>query len=115
MESRRFTKLERHFFALLRGFLEKSPDFRIFASRHSSSHSVVELLFCQGRAQQVFRLRVYGLRPVCYQIETEGGPLTRQFREMLFHLLGERNFRSRGGGGWVFQVFYSEAVVKALS
>ena len=112
-----FTKLEKHFFVLLRRTLERRPSLHIFASRLKSSPSVVEMLVCQGSLQQVFRLRVYGLRPVCYQLETDGTDLNREFRSILFEVLGERNLRSRGGGlyAWVFQVYYPEAVVKSLS
>ena len=115
-----FTKLERHFFLLLRRQLEsdsQQADLQIFASRLKRSPTVVEMLLCRGHLQQEFRLRVYGLRPVCYQLETDGTQLNRDFRSLLFQVLGERNLLSRGGGlhTWVFQVYYPEAVVKSLS
>ena len=116
-----FTKLERHFFALLRTTLSETDDLRLYISRMKNSPSVVEILLCRGHQQQSFRLRVHGLRPVCYQLErglaSEDRTLSRQFRELLLHVLGERNMRARGGGllSMVFLVYYPDAVVKTLS
>jgi hypothetical protein len=62
---------------------------------------------------------VHGLRPVCYQLERDSSnddpTLAREFREILLNVLGERNMRARGGGSLVFQVYYSDAVVRTLS
>ena len=112
----RFTKLERHFFGLIAPRLRASAGLHLFASRSRRSPSVAEFLLQRGLDEQTFRVRVHGLRPVCYQIETDGTLLTREFRQILLDVLGERHLRTRGGGlyHWVFQVYYPDAVVKAL-
>ena len=113
-----FTKLERHFFLLLRQSLQAAcSDLHIYAARYKGNPSLVELLVKREREQQKFRVRVYGLRPVSYQLESEGrDELSREFREIVFGALGEANFRRSAGGQhhWSFQVRYSEAVVKTL-
>lgn len=113
-----FTKLERHFFLLLRQSLQVAKsDLQVYASRHKRNPSLVELLVKRGFQQQTFCVRIHGLRPVCYQLEGEGRPeLSREFRDIVFAALGEANFRRTPSGQhyWSFQVRYPEAVVKTL-
>jgi hypothetical protein len=120
-----YTRLEEHLFHQLRNLLELLQEhvqerLQLIADLKRPAADHILLYACSRGQMQTIRVRIYGIQPVRYQIQTSSTALGRRLKRYFALALGEDNLdlQSSVQNGptltWVFQVHYPEDVIKRL-
>ena len=120
-----FTRLEEHLFHQLKRLLEVLQEhvqerLQLIADLRRPAPDHILLYASSRRQMQAVKIRIYGIQPVRYQIQTAASPLGRRLKRYFALALGEENLdlQSSVQSGpvltYVFQVHYPEDVVKRL-